>query len=316
MRDVHCRTFGQPTICSTPSTSGSCEWMATPILAAEGCSQAHRGAREVVQCRTPNMPLTPCPAVNRRHRGSIPARGRNPRPFAPAGLKARHCKRRPAVSARTSVRNSNLHRLIISTKRSILNSILNSDDITQMETNIRNIRVMSWHFTFADRQQADYDRQHITMKRLASGFIWRTRRRMVASAKEGDASWSPLDASDAWKAIQNTTNLVVLGDFIQRFGTTPIYGALARTRREKLARKSAKDTFQTRAWATGGRWWRPADASRALTPAEIRATFFQWRRVRLDHPVRRQVQNDLHCRWQARQSTSPWLLSTKTNGPS
>jgi formylglycine-generating enzyme required for sulfatase activity len=43
------------------------------------------------------------------------------------------------------------------------------------------------------------------------------------------------DTARAWEAIQNTTNLAVLDDFIRQHGDVPVYGALARERREELA---------------------------------------------------------------------------------
>jgi hypothetical protein len=43
------------------------------------------------------------------------------------------------------------------------------------------------------------------------------------------------DAAQAWGIIQNTTSLAVLDDFIRQFGNTPVYGSLARARREELA---------------------------------------------------------------------------------
>jgi uncharacterized caspase-like protein len=45
------------------------------------------------------------------------------------------------------------------------------------------------------------------------------------------------DAAQAWAAVQNTTSLAVLDDFILHYGNAPVYGALARARREDLARK-------------------------------------------------------------------------------
>jgi formylglycine-generating enzyme required for sulfatase activity/uncharacterized caspase-like protein len=45
------------------------------------------------------------------------------------------------------------------------------------------------------------------------------------------------DVTQAWAAAQNTTSLAVLDEFIRQYGGTPVYGALARARREELADK-------------------------------------------------------------------------------
>jgi branched-chain amino acid transport system substrate-binding protein len=47
----------------------------------------------------------------------------------------------------------------------------------------------------------------------------------------------PSEASLAWAAVQNSNSLAVLDDYIRQFGNAPIYGALARERREKLAKE-------------------------------------------------------------------------------
>jgi formylglycine-generating enzyme required for sulfatase activity len=44
------------------------------------------------------------------------------------------------------------------------------------------------------------------------------------------------EAAQAWGIIQNTTSLAVLDDFIRQFGNAPIYGSMARARREELAK--------------------------------------------------------------------------------
>jgi hypothetical protein len=44
-------------------------------------------------------------------------------------------------------------------------------------------------------------------------------------------------AAQTWTHIQNTTNLAVLDEFIRQYGDTPVYGTLARARREEVARK-------------------------------------------------------------------------------
>jgi formylglycine-generating enzyme required for sulfatase activity len=53
------------------------------------------------------------------------------------------------------------------------------------------------------------------------------------------------DAAQAWGAVQNSTSLAVLDEFLAQFGTTPIYGALARERREKLAKEQAAEPRPT-----------------------------------------------------------------------
>jgi hypothetical protein len=49
------------------------------------------------------------------------------------------------------------------------------------------------------------------------------------------------DAERIWGAVQNTTSVAVLDDFLRQFGNVPIYGALARERREKLAKEPVKE---------------------------------------------------------------------------
>jgi formylglycine-generating enzyme required for sulfatase activity len=48
------------------------------------------------------------------------------------------------------------------------------------------------------------------------------------------------DAAPVWRDIQNTTSLAVLDDFIRQFGHAPIYGPLARTRREELTKEHSR----------------------------------------------------------------------------
>jgi hypothetical protein len=48
------------------------------------------------------------------------------------------------------------------------------------------------------------------------------------------------DAERTWGVIRSTTSLTVLDDFIRQFGGVPIYGPLARARREELAKEAAK----------------------------------------------------------------------------
>jgi formylglycine-generating enzyme required for sulfatase activity len=44
------------------------------------------------------------------------------------------------------------------------------------------------------------------------------------------------DAAQAWGAVQNTTSIAVLDEFLRQFGNSQFYGALARARREELAK--------------------------------------------------------------------------------
>jgi formylglycine-generating enzyme required for sulfatase activity len=46
----------------------------------------------------------------------------------------------------------------------------------------------------------------------------------------------PLDVAEAWKAVQGTTSVAVVDEFIREFGNVPVYGALARQKREELAK--------------------------------------------------------------------------------
>jgi uncharacterized caspase-like protein len=54
-------------------------------------------------------------------------------------------------------------------------------------------------------------------------------------AREPSAS----EAAQAWAAVQNSTSFAALDEFIRQYGNVPVYGALARERREELARKPA-----------------------------------------------------------------------------
>src|SRR5262249_24420058 len=47
------------------------------------------------------------------------------------------------------------------------------------------------------------------------------------------------DAAQVWRDIQGTTSLAVLDDFILRFGDAPVYGPLARARREGVIKKQS-----------------------------------------------------------------------------
>jgi formylglycine-generating enzyme required for sulfatase activity len=44
------------------------------------------------------------------------------------------------------------------------------------------------------------------------------------------------DAERTWGRVQNTTSLAVVDDFIQHYGTVPVYGPLARAKRDELAK--------------------------------------------------------------------------------
>jgi hypothetical protein len=60
------------------------------------------------------------------------------------------------------------------------------------------------------------------------------------TAKERSREPPAADAAQAWGIIQNTTSLAVLDDFIRQFGNAPVYGSMARARREELAKGQAK----------------------------------------------------------------------------
>jgi formylglycine-generating enzyme required for sulfatase activity/uncharacterized caspase-like protein len=55
------------------------------------------------------------------------------------------------------------------------------------------------------------------------------------------------DAAQAWGIIQNATSLAVLDDFIRQFGNAPVYGSMARARRDELARDLARDQARDQA---------------------------------------------------------------------
>jgi formylglycine-generating enzyme required for sulfatase activity len=55
----------------------------------------------------------------------------------------------------------------------------------------------------------------------------------------GGAAVSDADRAErTWGMIQNTTSLVAVDEYIRQYGHVPIYGALARTRREELAKQA------------------------------------------------------------------------------
>jgi formylglycine-generating enzyme required for sulfatase activity len=47
--------------------------------------------------------------------------------------------------------------------------------------------------------------------------------------------------AQAWALAEHATSLAVIDEFIRQYGHVPIYGGLARTRREELARELAKN---------------------------------------------------------------------------
>jgi formylglycine-generating enzyme required for sulfatase activity len=54
--------------------------------------------------------------------------------------------------------------------------------------------------------------------------------------KDGPATAPAEAAAQAWVAVQNSTSIVALDEFIRQYGNVPVYGALARERREGLAK--------------------------------------------------------------------------------
>jgi hypothetical protein len=56
-----------------------------------------------------------------------------------------------------------------------------------------------------------------------------------ASPAGGQAFTTVADAAKIWEAVKDTTNIAALDDFIRHFGDAPVYGPLARARREELA---------------------------------------------------------------------------------
>ena len=61
--------------------------------------------------------------------------------------------------------------------------------------------------------------------------------RPVEAAPPGAAS----EAAEVWATVQNTTSLMVLDEFIRQFDDVPAYAALARARRQELARTAARE---------------------------------------------------------------------------
>jgi formylglycine-generating enzyme required for sulfatase activity len=65
-------------------------------------------------------------------------------------------------------------------------------------------------------------------------------------------------AASVWSEVKGTTSIAVLDIFIGRFGNVPVYGPLARVRREELAKKQAADVID------------PVQPLAPLTPAQER----------------------------------------------
>jgi lanthanide-dependent methanol dehydrogenase len=49
------------------------------------------------------------------------------------------------------------------------------------------------------------------------------------------------DAAQAWAAVQSTTSVAMLDEFLRQYGNAPFYGQLARARREELAREQVRE---------------------------------------------------------------------------
>jgi formylglycine-generating enzyme required for sulfatase activity len=52
------------------------------------------------------------------------------------------------------------------------------------------------------------------------------------------------DAERTWGIIQNTTSLAALDDYIRQYGNVPIYGPLARARRDEVAKRQVAATIE------------------------------------------------------------------------
>jgi predicted metalloprotease len=66
-------------------------------------------------------------------------------------------------------------------------------------------------------------------------------------------------AERTWGMIQNTTSVAVIDDFIRRFGDVPIYGPLARAKREQLATLAEPPRSDAPVTAEQGRIGKPSD---------------------------------------------------------
>jgi hypothetical protein len=62
-----------------------------------------------------------------------------------------------------------------------------------------------------------------------------------APPAEGAASPRTItEVAPVWDAVKSTTNIAALDDFIREFGDVPVYGPLARARRDELAKDELK----------------------------------------------------------------------------
>jgi hypothetical protein len=59
----------------------------------------------------------------------------------------------------------------------------------------------------------------------------------TVTAPGGNTSVS--EVALAWAAVQNSLSIRALDEFLQQYGNTPIYGALARDRRKELTKRQA-----------------------------------------------------------------------------
>jgi formylglycine-generating enzyme required for sulfatase activity/uncharacterized caspase-like protein len=80
-----------------------------------------------------------------------------------------------------------------------------------------------------------------------------------------DASPVVSAAAQAWAAVQNTTSLAVLDDFIGQFGNTPVYGSLARARRDELTKGQVGEPARP---AGGGQIAAVAPPAKPAVPAD------------------------------------------------
>jgi hypothetical protein len=64
----------------------------------------------------------------------------------------------------------------------------------------------------------------------------------VGAASDAERTAQAAAAAQTWTHIQSTTNLAVLDDFIHQYGHVPVYGPLARARREEVAKELSKET--------------------------------------------------------------------------
>lgn len=48
------------------------------------------------------------------------------------------------------------------------------------------------------------------------------------------------EVAQVWALVEHTTSVAVIDEFIRQYGNMPIYGALARTRRQQVAKDQGK----------------------------------------------------------------------------